>query len=286
MPAVSVILPTRDRPDFVGRALASVLAQREVDFEVVLVDNNQIAPLVALPGDARVRVVRAAAARTAGAARNAGLAVATGEWITFLDDDDEYAPDKLALQLALALATGALLVLCGYEVRLGPRRRQIQVEADGFTGDGLLLGAIWGTPLLFLRRDPALRFDEDLAAAEDIYFAQAYLTRHGLTRVPCVPAPLVIVHPQPGARVNDRYEAHWRASRRVLVRFGARYSAAARRRFLWRALLQREKGPGGSWPRLLGAGLGLLRAGGAGELRRVLNAWLHRTGWFRRWLVS
>jgi glycosyltransferase involved in cell wall biosynthesis len=286
MPVISVILPTRDRPALVGRALASVLQQAGADFEVVLVDNNQAVAAVVTPADARVRVVRAPDATSAAAARNAGLKVARGEWVTFLDDDDEYAPDKLARQLALATATGAPLVLCGYVVPRGPRRRVLQSEHAVYSGDDLLLAAIWGTPFLFLRREPAAVFDEDLAAGEDIEFAQAYVRRHGLTRVPCVPAPLVIVHPQPGVRVNTRGPAHWRAARRVVRRHGAHYSPAARRRFLLRALLQRHKSPGGSWRRLLSAGGALLREGGAGEFRRVANACLLRTNLFNRWLVS
>jgi len=293
MPVISVILPTCDRPALVGRALASVLAQDGADFEVVLVDNNRMTPPVAtqaalasLLADPRVRVVSAAAARTAGATRNVGLAEARGEWVTFLDDDDEYAPGKLARQLALARETGTTLVLCGYEMRLGARRRRIQTAATSFTGDGLLLDAIWGTPFLFMRRNPGLRFDETLAAAEDFCFAQDYLRRHGITRVPCVPEPLVVVHPQPGERVNARHEAHWRALRRGLGRCGAGYSRPARRLFLLRALLQRHKGPDGSWRRLVGTGCRLLRTGGAAEARRVLNACLYRTGWLRRWLVS
>jgi len=291
MPVISVILPTRDRPALIGRALASIRGQTWTDFEVVLVDNNRHSPPVTENAalaeplrDGRVRVVRDVASANAAQARNTGLAAARGEWVTFLDDDDEYASDKLSRQLALARATGAPLVLCGYVVALGARRRVIQSTATEYSGDGLLLDAIWGTPFLFLRREPATWFDGTLAAAEDIDFAQAYVQRHGLVRVPSVPAPLVIVHPQSGVRVNAQNEGHWQASQRVLQRYGAAYSPAARHRFELRAALQRHKGPGGSWMRLLGTGWTLMRAGG--EARRVANAWLLRTGLFNRWLVS
>lgn len=293
MPAVSVILPTCDRPALVGRALASVLAGSETDCEVVLVDNNRnTGPVSAQPGlaallaDPRVQVVPAGLARTAGEARNAGLRAAGGEWVTFLDDDDEYAPGKIVRQLARATETGAALVLCGYEVHLGARRRKIQTCATGFSGDGLLLDAVWGTPFLFHRRDPGHLFDERLEAAEDMDYALRYLARHGIVAVPNVPEPLVRVHLQPAGRTNTRHEAHWQACRHVLFTQRTGYSRKARRRFLLRAQLQRHKGRGGSWWLLLCAGCALLRAGGAGELRRVANAWLLRTGRFNRWLVS
>lgn len=293
MPDISVILPTRDRSNLLGRALASVLGQTGVSFEVLLVDNNRCDPPVGdaiarLPAlaDPRVRILPAREAETAAAARNVGLAAARGRWVTFLDDDDEYAPGKLSRQWELARATGAPCVLCGYEVVLGLRRRRIQVHAGSFVGDGLLLDAVWGTPFLFMERDAGLSFDGSLAAGEDLVLAQAYLRRCDVQTVPCVPAPLVIVHLQPGARVNLTAGAHARAVRRVLHEQRDRYSRSARWRFLLRGQLQRHKVPGGSWPRLIGAGCALLRQGGPAEIRRVLNAWLYRTGWCRRWLVA
>lgn len=293
MALVSVILPTRDRPELLPRALDSLLGQRDVELEIILVDNNRTAPPLrqflaadARGQDRRIRLVEAPGAGSAAAARNAGLVAARGEWVAFLDDDDEYRPDKLARQLALAGQSGASLVLCGAEIRLGSRRRRIQVAKEWFSGDELLLDAIWGTPYLFMRRDPGLFFDAALQAGEDLVFAQDYIRRRGIGRVPNVAAPLVLVHPQAGPRVNLNTAAHWRAARRVLRPRPDGYSSRARRRFLWRMRLQTGKGPNAPWGRLLATGCRLLRLGGIAESRRVLNAWLQRTGWFGRWLVS
>ena len=103
MPAVSVILPTCDRPDLWPRALASVLRQSWADLEVVLIDSNRRTPPISskpewagLLADPRVVLVARPHAPCAAAARNLGLTVARGEWVTYLDDDDEYHPDKVA----------------------------------------------------------------------------------------------------------------------------------------------------------------------------------------------
>lgn len=293
MPAVSVILPTRDRPGLVGRALASALAQQGTDFEVVLVDNNQAVSrisqqmdLQALLADKRVHVVEATDAQTAGAARNAGLREATGEWVTFLDDDDEYVPAKIARQLKVARATGSPLVLCGYEVDLGIRRRRIQVERNLFTGDEMLLDAVWGTPFLFLRREGAPLFRDDLAAGEDLVFAFTAIERHGLDCVPSVPEPLVRVHLQPpGARVNMSHEAHWHAHKRVLEDLGRGFSSSARRRFRLRAELQRAKGDH-PWSDVLACACRLVSNGGWAEWRRAGNALAYRSRWLRPYIVS
>ena len=108
-PAVSVVIPTRDRWALLATTLASVLAQRDVELEVVIVDDGSSTAMPAGPpfDDARVRVVRHEASRGVAAARNAGLEAATGDWVAFLDDDDLWAPEKLRDQVAAADAADA-----------------------------------------------------------------------------------------------------------------------------------------------------------------------------------
>jgi glycosyltransferase involved in cell wall biosynthesis len=109
MPEVSVVIPTRDRSRLLSLTLHSVLWQQGVDLEVVVVDDgsaDDTARLVASLGDARVRLVRHDRSQGVSAARNRGIAEAGGAWVAFLDDDDLWAPDKLASQLQAAHRTG------------------------------------------------------------------------------------------------------------------------------------------------------------------------------------
>jgi glycosyltransferase involved in cell wall biosynthesis len=104
-PEVSVVIPTRLRPALVLRAVRSALDQTLRDLEVVVVvDGPDDATLAALAtvDDARLRVVPLPASGGAPAARNAGAREARGAWVALLDDDDEWLPDKLAVQLDLA----------------------------------------------------------------------------------------------------------------------------------------------------------------------------------------
>src|SRR3954471_3920817 len=103
-PRVSVVVPTHNRADVVGRAVASVLAQTERDLEVIVVDDastdgtaQRLAELA--KGDDRIRIIANAVALGGGGARNAGIAASRGQWVAFLDDDDEWLPAKLAIQL-------------------------------------------------------------------------------------------------------------------------------------------------------------------------------------------
>ncbi len=106
---VSIVIPTRNRRDLLALALASALGQRDVDIEILVVDEastDDTAEMVTRVCDPRVRLVRHEVALGKAAARNRGVEQATGVWIAFLDDDDLWAPDKLALQLRAASATG------------------------------------------------------------------------------------------------------------------------------------------------------------------------------------
>ncbi len=99
---VSVVVPTHNRRVSLRRTLHSVLEQQGVTFEVLVVDDGSgdgTSAAVASCSDPRVSITTLSPARGVSAARNAGLARARGRWVAFLDDDDLWAPLKLARQL-------------------------------------------------------------------------------------------------------------------------------------------------------------------------------------------
>lgn len=101
---VSIVLPTYNRAGRVGGALASVLAQTYRDFEVIVVDDASPQPAAdvvdAVAGDdRRVQLVTHPSNRGAAAARNTAFARAAGDVVAFIDDDDRWAPEKLARQV-------------------------------------------------------------------------------------------------------------------------------------------------------------------------------------------
>lgn len=102
-PTVSVVLPTYERPDMLRQAVESVRAQTYDDIELLVVDDASATPADSIIEEQSrpftIRVIRHETNRGANAARNTGISEARGEILTFLDDDDRWAPRKLAVQV-------------------------------------------------------------------------------------------------------------------------------------------------------------------------------------------
>lgn len=117
-PQISVIIPTRNRAQLLAEAIESVLQQTFSDFELIIVDDgstDQTADVVAGFADRRI-VYHQQGQHERGAARNRGVALSQGEYITFLDDDDWYMPWKLEVQAqALRLRPDVGMVISGWD---------------------------------------------------------------------------------------------------------------------------------------------------------------------------
>ena len=124
-PKVSVVVPTRDRAGMLSVALRTILAQRDVDLELIVVDDastDHTAAWLEELGDPRLRVIRHHHRMGMAPARNSGIGAARGEWIAFCDDDDLWAPHKLARQLEAAGRSQRLWVYGG-DVHVDDRLR-------------------------------------------------------------------------------------------------------------------------------------------------------------------
>ncbi len=136
--SVSVIIPTHCRPDLLRRAIRSALEQTHRDLEVIVIENGR-------SHDSRA-IVEAFARANAPvrylyrsepdphAARNAGILAARGRFCAFLDDDDEWLPEKLQRQLACFERDPRLgLVTCG-AWRVNERGEEKMVESRSYHG--------------------------------------------------------------------------------------------------------------------------------------------------------
>ncbi|HEV7528632.1 MAG TPA: glycosyltransferase family 2 protein [Solirubrobacteraceae bacterium] len=140
---ISVVISTFERPQACERALLSALNQLDPPLEVLVCDNGSCDETQARfleweRRESRVRYLRIASnTGTPAAPRNLGVTVARGEWVAFLDDDDEWLPQKLTLQRELmraqdadVIATNALrssggVYFAGAPAIFEPRREQV-----------------------------------------------------------------------------------------------------------------------------------------------------------------
>jgi glycosyltransferase involved in cell wall biosynthesis len=97
-PTIAAVIPAYNLGPYIGRAIESALRQTRALDEIVVVDDGSTdhTPQVLAAFGGRIRVIRQANAG-ASAARNAGILAATSDWIAFLDGDDEWLPEAIAL---------------------------------------------------------------------------------------------------------------------------------------------------------------------------------------------
>lgn len=197
-PRVSVVIPSYNRPEATKRAVMSALAQGPTVAEVVVVDDAS-----SLPPDARglqtldprVRVVRLSENHGAAGARQAGVDLATGNVLAFLDSDDVWHADKIAAQLPLLAPMTA--VACGWDEALedGGHRRRVPRGADDARP---FFAGCWFCPgsTVLIRKEDFLHagsLDAGLARLEDLdWFIRFGLAGGRLCVAPHIGATIAI----------------------------------------------------------------------------------------------
>lgn len=175
MTTVSVVIPYYNRPDWLREALQSVINQTFTDWEAIVVDDGSTEP----PGpqallDPRIRYERQEHSGPS-SARNRGLALASGDYIAFLDADDTFLPGKLALQLeALSAHPDAVLSHTSYERIAEDGHPLGEVQSGSFAGrvyPAIVLQCPIATPTVMVRadllREHGLMFPEAMRFGED-----------------------------------------------------------------------------------------------------------------------
>ncbi len=132
-PDISVVLATYDRRHSLPRAIASVLAQDGVRFELIVVDDasrDGTADYLATLCDPRIRAIAAERNGGPSAARNLGLQAARAGIVAFIDSDDAYLPRRLAAPLAAFVADAGLVCTLSSAIRHDRKRsREARIPA-------------------------------------------------------------------------------------------------------------------------------------------------------------
>lgn len=195
---VTVVIPSRDRWQLLRTALASALAQRDVDVAVVVVDSSstgQTSSELRALRDERVRVLRLDRSTGVSAARNVGLLHANAPWVAFLDDDDVWAPGHLSSMLdairVSRLDPGQVGLVFSGHLELDAERRVTGVSWAAPTASvhaGLQRMNLVGCPSRVVLRTDAVRavegFDVRLSILADWDLWVRVLAEFALVRSP------------------------------------------------------------------------------------------------------
>ncbi|MEB2784730.1 glycosyltransferase family 2 protein [Algoriphagus persicinus] len=214
---VSIVLPTYNRAHLVSRAINSVINQTYLNWELIIVDDfskdDSISVIKSYLKDDRIKLYENKVNLGGSGSRNIGIFHSRGEFVTFLDSDDEYLPDKVKLQVEL-FKTSKIenlgVVNCG---RFDQRNGQIYNKwIPKFRGDVTIpllskdkVGS--NTSLLMVSRevlDDEIRFDENMPAGQDWDFLIRICLEFNMD---FVDQNLVIIHHHDGPRVYNNLSA-------------------------------------------------------------------------------
>ena len=236
-PRVSVVIPTYNRAALLPRAMRSVLGQTFADIELIIVDDasqDGSADVAERESDPRVRVVRLARNGGVSRALNEGIAVARGELVGFLGDDDEWLPELLERLLARLGDDGDIFSLVYSKVRREPRpdadgTRQAPPLPEKVVLDNLLFGNIkLAHSACLVRRNVLLEFggfDETLRQGVDwdLWLRMAAASH----QFAAVQEPLAVIHVEHGL---PRIQENMALRAVTFQRHGRRWGRLARER--------------------------------------------------------
>ena len=233
MTKVSVIIPTTNRPQLLRRALDSALRQTHSDLEVIIVvdgPNVETLQMLRAEPDKRLKVLHNPAPVGAGAGRNAGAESAQGEWLAFLDDDDEWMPDKIEKQLEAGRAHENALISCRCRVvtsrgdYVWPRR----IYDGSMPIDEYVFGrrSVWrgdsylATPTFFLRKDLFMRAQFGTSSQHEDTTLLLRVCKEQGGKVIMLPEVLAIIHTEQN-RSSQGSNFSWREALRWADDMGA-----------------------------------------------------------------
>ncbi len=179
LPLISVIIPVYRTEKYLRKCVDSVLAQTYANLEIILVDNGspdrcgQICDEYAQK-DKRIRVIHQTN-QGVSAARNAGLEIATGEYIAFVDSDDYIEPDMYEYLYGLIIKDNTSMSMCnicqdeGYHTKKQTEQPYVLISALDIFEYGSIWGYVWNK--LYRRNFISdWRFNTDTSYWEDGFF--------------------------------------------------------------------------------------------------------------------
>lgn len=180
MPTISIVIPTLNRAHLVTRAITSVLNQTYQDYEIIIVDDGSIDEterVIKRCNYKKIIYIKHKKTRGPGAARNTGIDATRGDYIAFLDSDDEWLPKKLEKQINLFKKNidKIGLIYCGVQLidqYSGNTKEKWMPRFKGYVYEKNLAAnfVVSGSSTVIVQRKALKKvgkFDESLPSCED-----------------------------------------------------------------------------------------------------------------------
>lgn len=227
MPKISAVITTFNRANFLRKAIESVLNQTYRDFELLMLDNSSAdntEEVIKSFQDSKIRYIKHTPLGIS-QARNLGVKEANGEFIAFLDDDDEWLPNKLQAELRVFDTSGrdAALVYGGF-MRVNGDGRELNTHRPVLKG-AILEDLLWQKdPFCGSASNPILRksvieelggYDERVKTGEDW---ELYLRLAEKYKIDFTPEVVVRIRRHSGARLGDKLHDAAELEKMVLER--------------------------------------------------------------------
>lgn len=197
---VSVVIPTHNRGELITRAVMSALSQTYSNIEVIVVSDGSEDETDAVmrkiqESDPRINYISYHPGKGGNYARNIGIKAAQGEWVAFLDDDDEWHSDKLELQIKKAAEDSAVGLVCtainSVQDAIGESSVFCPAPLYDSSTEILKRNCIGSTTTVLVRHnllDECGMFDESLQAMQDydLWIRLCQITKVAVVEKPCV----------------------------------------------------------------------------------------------------
>ena len=232
-PLVSVIIPTSNRAQLLARALESVISQTYDSLEIIVVDDASVDDTAGTIGKYReafrsFKYIKNENQLGGAGSRNVGIENATGEYIAFLDDDDEWLPEKTARQLAVLeadLTIGAMT--CWYFNISGAEKKMVQLVPH-ISFDTLLWENFAGSFSSCMVRSSiakSISLDPGLKTGQDwLFWIMIAMT----SKIEISEDYLINYHSHAGLRISNTKHYIFSTQRKVYFRFKRRMTADCR----------------------------------------------------------
>ncbi len=209
-PTVSVVIPVYNGERYVSQAIASILAQRFTDFELILIDDastDRSMEILRSHDDSRVRVVRNEVNQGLARTHNLGLDLAQGRYIAMLDHDDWSYPQRLAEQVSFLdqhddhVLVGSWAEVMNAQGRTTRRRKRYPVSAEEIQA-GLLFRCCIFHPSIMARTSVMreYRYTDGFAICDDFDLFVRLAASHRLANLPSA----LVRHRRHESRTSER----------------------------------------------------------------------------------